>query len=457
MENRNFDGSFAAPRANVSDEFAGAAPRARQAENGFASLGLIPPLLRAVRDLGYDTPTPIQKQTIQPALAGRDVLGCAQTGTGKTAAFALPLLQRLMDGRDRTKGDGRSPIRALVLSPTRELAAQIDESLGQYGKDCGIRHTMICGGVGQSGQVRALRRGVDVLVATPGRLEDLMAQRLIDLGQVEFLVLDEVDRMLDQGFLPAVRRISSSVPKRRQTLLFSATLPPELRKLALVLQSNPMQVDAEQAGAPPETIEQVVYHLAMQEKRPMLQHLVENQNMTRALVFTRTKHGADRVARFLKSSGVLADALHGGKTQAARQRTLLAFREGGLRVLVATDLAARGIHVEGISHVINFDLPLDAENYVHRIGRTARAGASGKAYTLCAVEERECLKRIEKLLRRRLPTLAKPEQLPSVVPPPPRQDLPKTRTTPPRSFASSKRPAPAARAMARKSARRNWS
>jgi len=393
----------------------------------FADFGLIEPLMNALSSLGHVEPTPIQRKAIGPALSGRDVLGCAQTGTGKTAAFTLPLLQRLVtqprpESRSEsasTRGGDRarpSPIRALVLSPTRELAAQIDESLGLYGEFCRVRHAMVCGGVGLAPQIRELRRGVDVLVATPGRLEDLISQGLVDLSHVEVLVLDEVDRMLDQGFLPAVRRLTAKIPKARQTLLFSATLPPELRKLALVLMSNPVEVAADHVASTPDAIEQVVYHVASQLKRQMLEHLVSDREMTRALVFTRTKHGADRVAKHLKAASIGADALHGGKTQSARERALSAFRDGSLRVLVATDLAARGIHVDGISHVINFDLPVDADNYVHRIGRTARAGATGKALSLCCSEERDVLQRIEKLIRRRLPV----QETPQLLPPPPR-------------------------------------
>lgn len=391
---------------------------------GFGDFGLIAPLLEALTRLGHVEPTPIQRKAIGPALAGRDVLGCAQTGTGKTAAFTLPVLQRLSqaprqrnDAQSETASRNRiSPIRALVLSPTRELAAQIDESLGLYGEFCKVRHAMVCGGVGLSRQVAELRRGVDVLVATPGRLEDLISQRLVDLSSVEVLVLDEVDRMLDQGFLPAVRRITARVSKSRQTLLFSATMPKELRQLALVLMTNPVEVAADQVASTPDNIEQIVYHVASQMKRVMLEHLVNDSEMTRALVFTRTKHGADRVARHLKAASIGADALHGGKTQGARERALAAFRDGNLRVLVATDLAARGIHVDGISHVINFDLPVDAENYVHRIGRTARAGASGKALSLCSTEERDVLKRIEKLIHRRLSVQETPHLHPIVAP-----------------------------------------
>jgi ATP-dependent RNA helicase RhlE len=279
---------------------------------------------------------------------------------------------------------------------------------------------VVCGGIGLGGQARQLRSGIDVLVATPGRLEDLVKQGIVNLGSVEILVLDEVDRMLDQGFLPAVRRITAKVAKSRQTLLFSATLPTELRKFAMGLMTNPVEVATEYVASAPDAIEQVVYHVAAQQKRTMLEHLVSDRNITRALVFTRTKHGADRVARHLKSASIGADALHGGKTQGARERALAAFRDGSVRVLVATDLAARGIHVDGISHVINFDLPVDAESYVHRIGRTARAGATGTAYSLCSVEERDVLRRIEKLIQRRLPVRETPQLAPSA----PRPNLP---------------------------------
>lgn len=382
---------------------------------GFVSFGLVEPLLAALTRLGHTEPTPIQQKAITPALEGRDVLGSAQTGTGKTAAFVLPILQRLCAAVDRTDReptrDGRhqAPVRALILSPTRELAAQIDESLERYGEYCDIRHAVVCGGVGQAGQVRQLRCGLDVLVATPGRLEDLIQQGLVNLASIEVLVLDEVDRMLDQGFLPAVRRIAARTPRQRQTLLFSATMPRELRKLALDLMSNPVEVSVDPTASTPDAIEQAVYHVASQQKRQMLELLVSGRDISRALVFTRTKRGADRVARHLKAAAIGADAIHGGKTQATRERTLAAFRDGALRVLVATDLAARGIHVDGISHVINFDLPVDAENYVHRIGRTARAGANGVALSLCSGEEREVLQRIEKLIRRRLAVRQTPQ------------------------------------------------
>ncbi|MGC4070521.1 MAG: DEAD/DEAH box helicase [Polyangiaceae bacterium] len=380
---------------------------------GFSNFGFGHPLLRALAELGHEEPTPIQRKAMGPALSGRDVLGCAQTGTGKTAAFTLPLLQRLcaepVSESGKSGSNGRAPIRALVLAPTRELASQIDESLSQYGQFCRFKHAKVFGGVGLEGQVRTLRRGVDVLVATPGRLEDLMKSDVVDLSSIEMLVLDEVDRMLDQGFLPAVTRITNRTPRTRQTLLFSATMPDPLRQLARSLMRDPIEVAADVVASTPVTIEQVVYNVPAQYKRTMLEHLVIEHQMTRALVFTRTKHGADRVARHLKAAGIGAEALHGGKTQSVRERSLAAFRSGEIKVLVATDLAARGIHVDGISHVINFDLPLDAENYVHRIGRTARAGESGVAFSLCSPEERDVLRRVEKLIRRRLDTADPPD------------------------------------------------
>ncbi len=365
---------------------------------GFREFGLKTALLETLVCLGHAAPTPIQQKAIPPALAGRDVVGCAQTGTGKTAAFCLPLLQRFDDGKGRQPGR----VRALVLSPTRELAAQIGESLADYGRGTRVSHTVVFGGVGQSGQVRDLRRGVDVLVATPGRLEDLISQRVANLSNVELLVIDEVDRMLDQGFLPAVRRIVQLIPKTRQTMMFSATLSKELRQLARELLNNPVDVAADNVASTPLAIEQKVFLVDAQLKRHALERLLKRSDFTRALVFTRTKHGADRVARHLKAVSLDAEAIHGGKSQASRERTLAAFRDGRLPVLVATDLAARGIHVDDISHVINFDLPQDPDNYVHRIGRTARAGASGQALSLCSHEERDNLRKIERLIQRKL-------------------------------------------------------
>ncbi|HMA91776.1 MAG TPA: DEAD/DEAH box helicase [Polyangiaceae bacterium] len=364
---------------------------------GFPEFGLKTALLESLRRLGHAVPTPIQQKAIPLALAGNDVIGCAQTGTGKTAAFCLPLIQRFDDGRGRRS----NKVRALVLTPTRELAAQIGESMAAYGQGCAVSHTVIFGGVGQSAQARDLRRGVDVLIATPGRLEDLISQRIADLSQVEVLILDEVDRMLDQGFLPAVRRISRLIPAQRQTLMFSATLPKELRQLARDLLRNPKEIAADTVASTPVNIDQKFFLVDPALKRQALERLLNRTAFSRALVFTRTKHGADRVARHLKGASLDAEAIHGGKSQSNRERTLAAFRDGSLPILVATDLAARGIHVDDISHVINFDLPMDADNYVHRIGRTARAGASGEAISLCSHEEHDCLKRIERLIQKR--------------------------------------------------------
>jgi ATP-dependent RNA helicase RhlE len=377
------------------------APALRGSATSFAALGLDPSILRALDGAGYEQPTPIQTAAIPPALAGRDVLGCARTGTGKTAAFALPILQHLLRGA--TKDHSR--IRALVLAPTRELAAQIEHNLATYGRHGEHRSLVIFGGVSQIKQVQALRRGVDVLVATPGRLCDLMAQGSAQLAHVELFVLDEFDRMLDQGFLPAIRRIVGALPRKRQTLLFSATVPPELEALAQKLLCDPVRVSVNAQASTPERIDQAVCFVEPAGKRAALQHLLGNEEITRALVFTRTKHGANRVAEHLLRAGIEADAIHGNKSQNARERALLRFREGTLRVLVATDVAARGIDVDDVSHVINFDLPADPESYVHRIGRTGRAGRPGAALSLCTSEERGSLQRIERLIARPLSVL----------------------------------------------------
>jgi ATP-dependent RNA helicase RhlE len=367
--------------------------------SSFDDLGLVPSLLAAVRRAGYVHPTPVQAAAIPSALAGKDVLGCAQTGTGKTAAFVLPILQRLL--ATPTPRDRRPFVRALVLSPTRELALQIAESVQTYGDGAGLRHTCVFGGVGQNPQVDALRRGVDVLVATPGRLIDLLEQRCCDLGKVEILVLDEADRMLDQGFIPAIRRIVAKVPRARQTLFFSATMPSELQPLVTQMLVDPVRVAVTPVASTPELVEQAVYMVQQHDKRALLQHLLDRNEVTRALVFTRTKHGADRVARTLAE----AAAIHGNKSQNARVRALDQFRSGEIRVLVATDVAARGIDIDDVSHVINYDLPVEAEAYVHRIGRTARAGAAGKALSMCTPEERGQLASIERLIQRRVPVV----------------------------------------------------
>jgi ATP-dependent RNA helicase RhlE len=376
----------------------------------FDQLGLADSLLRAVRDEGYTTATPIQLQAIPPVLEGGDLMGCAQTGTGKTAAFALPTLHRLSATRSQANDDSnhrgrnqrkaRRPIRALVLAPTRELAAQIGASFATYGRFTGLRYAVVYGGVGQGPQVRALQNGVDVLVATPGRLLDLMEQGYIDLRSVEILILDEADQMLDMGFIVPLRRIVSSVPRERQTLMFSATMPPEIRKLAGEWLRNPTYIQVGQAASPIELVEQSVYFVEPRHKPHLLTHFLQNTDFTRTIVFARTKHGADKIVKNLVRDGIRAAAIHGNKSQSVRQRTLDAFKSNRPPVLVATDIAARGLDVDGISHVINYELPDVAEVYVHRIGRTGRAGATGIATTFCGREERSQLKQIERLTRR---------------------------------------------------------
>jgi ATP-dependent RNA helicase RhlE len=368
----------------------------------FRVLGLAEPLLRAVDGEGYTTPTPIQSQAIPHALAARDLLGCAQTGTGKTAAFALPILHRLMQTKPVPRGRCRS-IRVLVLSPTRELASQIGESFQAYGRHTAIRQTVIFGGVGQHAQTRALQYGVDIVVATPGRLLDLMNQGFVHLDGVEIFVLDEADRMLDMGFIPDVRRIIAKLPSRRQTLLFSATMPEAVARLANSILRDPACVRVAPVKATTELIQQSVLFVPRQRKIQFLAEYLSTRTISRALVFTRTKHGADRVARHLNRAGVAAASIHGDKSQTARQRALADFKASRTEVLVATDIAARGIDVDGISHVLNFDLPREAETYIHRIGRTGRAGAKGVAVSLCDDEEKECLRAIERLTGRRVP------------------------------------------------------
>ncbi len=367
----------------------------------FDELNLIPPLLSAVKAAGYETPTPIQQAAIPPALEGRDVLGCAQTGTGKTAAFVLPLLQKI----DAIAGD-QPRLRALVLTPTRELAAQIGESFATYGRDLDLYHTIIFGGVGEKSQIEELRKGVDVLVATPGRLLDLMQRGFVKLDKLEFFVLDEADRMLDMGFIHDVRRIISTLPKQRQTLLFSATMPPDIQDLADQILHDPVHVEVTPQATTVEKITQSVYFVDKQNKRALLEHILTDQTMRRVLVFTRTKHGANKLAEQLERVPIQAEAIHGNKSQSARERALANFKAGRTRVLVATDIAARGIDVDDVTHVINYDLPNEPESYVHRIGRTARAGASGVAFSFCDAEERSYLQDIERLIRLRVPAVA---------------------------------------------------
>ena len=367
----------------------------------FEDLGLTEPLLRAVRAEGYEIATPIQEQAIPLVAAGRDLVGCAQTGTGKTAAFALPVLQRLAEDRSRGNDRGR-PIRALVLCPTRELALQIGESFSTYGRYAGLKHAVVFGGVGQMPQVRALKAGLDILVATPGRLLDLMNQGFVSLAGVEILILDEADRMLDMGFIHDLRRIVAKTPRDRQTLLFSATMPESIRQLAKQWLRNPADVRVTPVSSTVERIEQSVMFVPQQHKTLLLAEWLNKTARQRTLVFTRTKHGADKVVRQLVKAGIPADAIHGNKSQSARQQALLRFKSNRPVVLVATDIAARGLDVDDISHVVNFDLPLDPETYVHRIGRTGRAGALGKAVSFCDTAEKSRLKAIETLTRQRI-------------------------------------------------------
>ncbi|HVA49208.1 MAG TPA: DEAD/DEAH box helicase [Pirellulales bacterium] len=367
----------------------------------FSDLGLAEHLLRAVRDEGYHTPTPIQAQAIGPVREGRDLIGCAQTGTGKTAAFALPLLHRLAQKPSNVNGRGRK-IRVLVLAPTRELSSQIGESFNTYGRHLHLRCSLVYGGVSQNPQVRALNQGVDILVATPGRLLDLMNQGFVDLSKVESLVLDEADQMLDMGFIHDLRRIVAKVPASRQTLLFSATMPPEIRQLAASWLRDPVTVQVAAVSAPAERISQSVYLVDQRHKPHLLVHWLKSSGSARTLVFTRTKHGADKVVRHLAKSGIRAEAIHGNKSQSARERALRLFKSQQPPVLVATDIASRGLDIDDVSHVVNFDMPLVAEAYVHRIGRTARAGASGEAVSFCDRAERSQLKAIERLIRQSL-------------------------------------------------------
>lgn len=368
----------------------------------FDELKLAEPLLRAVKAEGYTIPTPIQVQAIPPAIEGRDVLGCAQTGTGKTAAFALPILQRLSSRPPPAQG---RPIRALILTPTRELASQIVESFQAYGRFTKLTWAVIFGGVGQNAQEQALRRGVDVLVATPGRLLDLMSQGLVSYKALEVFVLDEADRMLDMGFIHDVKRVIAALPPKRQTLFFSATMPPEIQALSKSLLKDPARVEVVPQSTTAEKVDQRLYFVEREQKRHLLVHLLGDTNIRRALVFTRTKHGANRVTRQLEAARIPAEAIHGNKSQNARERALGAFKDGSCRVLVATDIAARGIDIEGITHVINFDLPNIPESYVHRIGRTGRAGAAGTALSFCDTEERAYLKDIERTIRRQVPVV----------------------------------------------------
>jgi ATP-dependent RNA helicase RhlE len=366
----------------------------------FSDFNLIEPIQRAIIDAGYTVATPIQSQAIPQLLVGRDLLGCAQTGTGKTAAFALPILNHLT--RVNRRAEPRKP-RALILTPTRELAVQIEESFRTYGRHLKLRHTVVFGGVSQGAQVRALSQGVDILVATPGRLLDLIEQRHLSLGQLEVFVLDEADRMLDMGFIHDIHRIIKMLPPKRQNLFFSATMPKEAKRIADTILTDPMVIEIVPESTTAEKIKQSLMYVEKKMKQQLLLHVLQDKALSRVIVFTRTKHGANRVSDILSRSGITSDAIHGNKSQNARQKALARFRAGEVRVLVATDVAARGIDIDDISHVINFEIPNVAESYVHRIGRTARAGADGIAFSFCDSEERSFIRDIERITQMRIP------------------------------------------------------
>ena len=367
----------------------------------FENLKLIEPILRALKTEGYTTPTPIQEQSIPIILQQRDLLGCAQTGTGKTAAFAIPILQLLYN--DRLQHKEQKTIKALILTPTRELAIQIGESFTAYGKHTGLKQIVVFGGVSQNPQADAIRRGVDILVATPGRLLDLMQQRIVHLDHIKMLVLDEADRMLDMGFVNDVKKIIAKVPAKRQTLFFSATMPKEIQTLADTILTRPEKVEVTPVSSTADTIQQELFYVEKNDKRALLNHILKDKEIKTALVFTRTKHGADKVVKDLVKVGITAEAIHGNKSQNARQRALTNFKNRTTRVLIATDIAARGIDIDELTHVINYELPNVPETYVHRIGRTGRAGASGIALSFCDSEELPFLKDIHKLIAKQIP------------------------------------------------------
>ena len=372
----------------------------------FSELGLAEPLLRAISEQGYEIPTPIQAQAIPVVLAGKDLMAAAQTGTGKTAGFTLPLLHRLQDSQQRVNANA---VRALVLTPTRELAAQVGESVRDYGKHLPLKSAVVFGGVSINPQMMAMRRGVDVLVATPGRLLDLYNQNAVKFSQVEILVLDEADRMLDMGFIRDIRKILELLPKRRQNLLFSATFSDDIVALAKGLLRNPEQVSVTPRNTTAETIKQSVYLVEKAQKTTLLSHLISSNNWEQVLVFARTKHGANRLAEKLAKDGISSAAIHGNKSQGARTKALADFKQNNVRVLVATDIAARGLDIEQLPHVVNFELPNVPEDYVHRIGRTGRAGATGEAISLVEPDEAGFLKAIEKLIKQTLPRETLPD------------------------------------------------
>lgn len=368
----------------------------------FKSLHLIEPILMALYEEGYTTPTPIQAQSIPIVLSGKDLLGCAQTGTGKTAAFTLPIIQLLLQ---KSNGEKRKKIRSLIVTPTRELAIQIGESFNAYGRHTPLNCTVIFGGVGQGPQVTALKNGVDVVIATPGRLLDLMNQGHINLSEIEVFVLDEADRMLDMGFVNDVKKILSVLPKKRQSLFFSATMPTEIVSLAKTILFHPEKVTVTPVSSTVEIIEQSVYFVDKNNKNALLIDMLKNPDINTALVFTRTKHGADKVVKLLLKNNIKAEAIHGNKSQNARQSALRNFKDQSTRILVATDIAARGIDVDNLAYVVNFEIPNIAETYVHRIGRTGRAGAKGTAISFCDTEEKAFLKDIEKLISKNIPVI----------------------------------------------------
>lgn len=366
----------------------------------FKDLKLIEPLITALKSMDYDSPTPIQEQAIPHILNERDIFGTAQTGTGKTAAFSLPILQQL-----NNKPVSRS-VRALILAPTRELALQISENVNLYSKHLKISHVTIFGGVSQNKQVNQLRKVPDIIVATPGRLLDLMQQGLIKLNKVEYFVLDEADRMLDMGFINDIKKVIAKLPKQRQTMFFSATAAPDIMKLADSLLKNPVHISVNPVSSTAPLVEQSLYYVSKENKRSLLKHVLNTGDIEHALVFTRTKRGADRVAKDLTKSGIKSEAIHGNKSQNARERALKGFKNRSIRVLVATDIASRGIDVEKLSHVINYEIPEKAETYVHRIGRTGRAGSAGKAFSFCAAEELTYMKGINKLVKKKIKVVA---------------------------------------------------
>jgi len=369
----------------------------------FQNLNLNKSLLHALHKKGYTHPTPVQQQSIPHILEGRDLFGGAQTGTGKTAAFSLPLIQIISE----KKSQHHSAIKALILAPTRELALQINDCLKAYSHGSGLKHTVIFGGVNQFHQVNALKKGIDILVATPGRLLDLVGQGFIKLNSVEHFVLDEADRMLDMGFIHDIKKIIAKLPAKKQTLFFSATLSPEIKKLSHSLLHNPVHVNVAPVSSSPDLIDQSVYYVKKEDKKLLLRHLLNDTEIEHALVFTRTKRGADRVAKDLNRNGINADSIHGNKSQGAREKAMRGFKSKHIRVLVATDIASRGIDVRELSHVINYEIPEQAETYVHRIGRTGRAGSQGKAYSFCASEEKAFLKNISNLMKKKINVVEK--------------------------------------------------